>query len=222
VDVVYVMARQARSGSSTAELRYSLRTLTNLPHDRVFISGWTPDWTTNVVSVETRQGKTKWQNALDNLTAVLDDVSDEFVLMNDDFFIMEPFERIPVLHRGPIGESNRSSGYQKARNSVKAFLVEQGVAEPLSYELHIPFVYNRHLLKEALDRAEGRLVAGYQRTLYGNLHRIGGEFMDDCKVTSNSQNLDTPFLSTNESSFRSGNAGKLIREQFAEPSPYER
>jgi hypothetical protein len=221
-DVVYVMAPRPRSGSATGELRFSLRTLSNLPHDRVFISGWTPDWVQNVTSVVTRQGKSKWQNALDNLVACLDEVSDEFVLMNDDFFIMHPMARIPVLHRDTTGRGGGSGGlYQQARDAVRSILAEEGITEPVSYELHVPFVYNRTLLQETLRRAEGWQIAGFQRTLYGNLNAIGGTFMDDCKISRKQDVDDLPFLSTNDNSFRGAQVGRIIRDRFPDPSPYE-
>jgi len=221
MDVVYPVASRPRSGSATDELRFSLRSLAHIPHDRVFIAGWKPEWVKNVTHVGTVQSKGRWENAFRNMKAVLDQVSEEFVLMNDDFFIMEPFDRIPVLHRGPMGTVGQNSSYQKARANVYRIAQTAGVEEPLSYELHVPFVYDRDLLKETLGHLNGENIAGFQRSLYGNWNRIGGEYMADCKVTSNRPVPDVPFLSTSDASFRGGKIGKLIRERFPEPSPYE-
>jgi hypothetical protein len=218
MDVCYVMAECARSGSVTNELRYSLRSLVNVPHDRVVISGWTPDWAVNVKSVATRQTKTRWVNAFNNLKAALPYLSTEFLFMNDDFFVMEPFDRIPPFHRGPLGgREGKSTPYRQARESVRHILAEQGFEDPVSYELHVPIVYNRDLLADTLAYAESWLIAGYQRTLYGNLNGIGGGFMDDCKNTSD---LTSPFLSTNETAF-AGKLGRHIQQVFPDPSPYE-
>ena len=43
-DIVYVV----RPGERNEELRYSLRSLSNLPHGRVWIAGYMPKWVTGV------------------------------------------------------------------------------------------------------------------------------------------------------------------------------
>lgn len=222
MDIVYVVAAAPLSGTATDELRYSLRSLANLPHDRVFVVGWAPDWIRNVTFIQRVQGRSKFENALDNLKAALPHLSGEFVLMNDDFFIMRSFDQMPVLHRELWADWRpRNTEYQRAKQSVRAILAEEGIFDVTSYELHVPMVYHRDLLEATLRRAKGWKVAGYQRTLYGNLNRIGGSYLDDCKVTSNRFEPDLPFLSTNEASFRGGKVGELIRERFPDPSPYE-
>lgn len=223
MDIVYVVAAAPMSGSATGELRYSLRSLVNLPHDRVIIAGWKPDWIRNVTYVSTVQSKGRWENAFRNLKAALPHVSDDFVLMNDDFFIMRPVDEMPVFHGvawSPTVRA-RNTEYQRAKLSVWHICTEEGIADPVSYELHVPLPMNRHLLERSLARANGFRVAGYQRSLYGNLNRIGGSHMDDVKVISNRADMDKPFLSTNEASFKGGKVGELIRDTFPEPSPYE-
>src|SRR5690606_40360720 len=47
---------------------------------------------------------TKYQNSTANLLTACthDDVADEVIYMNDDFFILRPLDRIPHLHMGPV------------------------------------------------------------------------------------------------------------------------
>lgn len=216
-DVVYVVKAQARSGTATNELRYSLRTLANLSHGRVWIVGWKPEWVRNVEYIPTVQRLSKFVNALKNLEAVLPHVSEEFVLMNDDFYILTPQDRIPVLYR----ESwDVTSAVKQAKTSVLRFLERHGVTDPVSYELHVPFVYNRDLLVETLAKAHGVHIAGYQRTLYGNLNRIGGVSVPDPKVKGNQPFDGWPFVSTSDNTFKGG-VGQMIRQLFPEPSPFE-
>ena len=217
MDVVYPLKAQAKSGTATNEFRYSLRTLKNLPHDRVWVVGWKPDWVRNVEFIPTVQRHSKFINAFQNLQAVLPQVSDEFVLMNDDFFILTPHERIPVLYRDQWIET---SVLRSTKKSVVGFLNRQGVTDPVSYELHIPMAFNRALLSETLEKAKGVHIAGYQRTVYGNLNQIGGTPVPDCKVRGGENLVGWDFASTSERTFQ-GKVGQVIQKLFPDPSPYE-
>jgi hypothetical protein len=223
MDVVYVVGQSVGSGSITDELRYSLRSLRNLPHDRVIVAGWKPDWLSGVIHVPTVQRGNKWQNALTNLEAALPHVSGRFVLMNDDFFILEKQRRMPVLHRESWGPTNppRRTQYQQAKANVRKVLAAEGIIEVTSYELHVPMVYDRERLERMLGMVDLKLIAGYQRTLYGNLYSVGGTFMKDCKITANRLEPDGPFVSTSERTFKTGRVGQVIREMFPTASEYE-
>lgn len=225
MDYVYVVKETPTSGSATLELRYSLRSLSNLPRGEVFIAGFKPTWLRNVTHIPTVQRGTKFLNAYNNLVAALSHVGETFVLMNDDFFVMKPLSEVPVLHREKWGSSenlSRSGPYQQAKSNVGKLLKKHGIAEVTSYELHVPMVYNRDLLKDTVEKAKGTVVAGYQRTLYGNLNRIGGTFMSDCKVSSNRLDwLDWPFVSTSDRAFVGGKVGAVLKKRFPEPSIYE-
>lgn len=209
-DIVYVV----KNGDKNPELRYSLRSLTNLPHGKVWMAGGKPGWIRNVEHVPTTQRGNKFVNALKNLEAVLPQVSIEFVLMNDDFIILSPLERVPTLYMEVHGQTLA----KQALVGVRKILARHGIEDLVSYELHVPFVYNRDLLTDTLEQARGVHIAGYQRTLYGNLNRIGGTLATDVKVRNRLP--DGPFVSTSEKTFQGG-VGQMIRQLFPEPSPFE-
>src|SRR5690606_30767194 len=99
MDVVYPLPPKR---AAYEELRYSLRSLANLPHDRVFIAGGLPNWVDNVEHIETvQEWPSKYVNLCVNIaSACCDDrVSDPFILFNDDFFVMEPVEQVPARWR---------------------------------------------------------------------------------------------------------------------------
>ena len=224
MDYVYVVKETPTSGSATLELRYSLRSLRNLPRGRVFIAGFQPSWVRNVTHIPTVQRGSKLLNAYTNLVAALPHVDETFVLMNDDFFVLKPFDEMPILHREKWGESRggRGSAYQQAKGNVGKLLAKHGITDVTSYELHVPMVYNRDLFRDTVEKAKGTVVAGYQRTLYGNLNRVGGTFLADCKITSNSLDwVEWPFVSTMDRSFAGGKVGTLLKKMFPDPSPYE-
>lgn len=225
MDYVYVVKETPASGSATLELRYSLRSLRNLPRGEVFLAGFKPSWVRNVTHIPTVQRGTKFLNAYGNLLAALPYVGKTFVLMNDDFFVLKPHAEMPILHREKWGEAKGNGGggaYQQAKRGVGIVLAKAGITDVTSYELHVPMVYQRDLLREAADRAKGVPVAGYQRTLYGNLFNIGGTQVEDCKISSNRMDwLDWPFVSTSDRAFTGGKIGATLRRMFPEPSIYE-
>lgn len=232
MDVVYLV----RPGDANDELRWSLRSLSNLPHDTVWIAGHKPPWVTGVRHLPTAQTATKHANAFGNLLAALrcDDVSDEFVLMNDDFFITSPLPGIPTLHRGTVADIiadyrrmfPRGSLYTEAMQATMEWLQAQGIDEPLSYELHTPMVIDRAGLLEVIARAEDDGVdvqRFHYRTAWGNLAGVGGVKVEDCKVYTTTRRgaVPTPFASSLDATFRSGWVGRAIRRTFPNPCEYE-
>lgn len=226
-DIVYVVA----PGDDNEELRYSLRSLAaHLPHERVWIAGHRPAWVSAAVGhIDATQTGSRFQNSTGNLRAACEhpDVADEFVYFNDDFFVMQDVDQVPVLHRGPLDDviaATGSSLYRRGAVGTQLHMQRLGLAEegPLySYEIHAPLPVVKAGMLEALDAGRGLPVL-HKRTLYGNLCRIGGEQADDVKVKAyDDAGPAGPFLSTSDAAFAAGTVGKRIREAFADPCRYE-
>ena len=239
-DIVYVV----KQGETNPALRYSLRSLSNLPHGRVWIAGYKPRWVTNVEHLPLRQTRTKYENSTANLLAAAthDDVSEEFVYFNDDFFVIQPMASIPILHRGPVSHvvDYYLSKYRHRRNAgayvdgmvrTADILTGLGVDEPLSYEVHAPLPMTKTGFREAVRTASGHgITALHKRTLYGNLHGLGGEVgfpgadqEGDCKIFKDGMKWspDWPFLSSGGAVLQNGEVGRFVRSLFPDPSPYE-
>ena len=93
----------------------------------------------------------------------------------------------------------------------------------LSYELHIPMLVHREGMLKALELGTG-IHGMHNRTMYGNLMKIGGMQSNDFKVYNNDRNIDfdaLSFLSTSDRTFRYHPAGKYLLSRFPEPSVYE-
>lgn len=224
MDVVYV----CRPGQRNDELRYSLRSLANLAHDRVWIGGSCPAWVQGVQQVPVAHRRSKYEASTANLMAVAAaGVSARFVLMNDDFFLMQPLEEVPVLHRGPIADAvpdHPTLSYARRMAEMADWLKLHGHTQ-LCYEMHAPMVLERRRLLEVMNLpVEPAVRDRHKRTLYGNVWALGGERVDDFKISTQRQGFspETPFLSTTDNSFRLCAVGKHIRERFPDPSPYER
>ena len=243
MDIVYLFKESPDQGS--VELRYSLRSLKNFNHGKVFIVGEKPDWVINVEHVPVPQNGTKAQNVARNIFAASETqaISENFILMNDDFFFMkhQVFTPVlPTLHWGTMRSviqkyDERYSGeslYVNAMKGTLELLNSRGFEEPLSYELHVPMELNK--TKVRLAQKMGTEHLSQFRTFYGNYFGIGGSYMDDVKVFINPKHNDPKssanmaaylqeqsFLSVTGISFLGGPAGVYIRQQFTEKSPYE-
>lgn len=209
LDVVYPV----RPGDSNAELQYSLRALeANFPHATVWIVGYKPAWVTNVEYLPGNDQSSPRANLYWNILNAcrLPDLSDDIVLMNDDFHLTAPVQEIPVVYRGllrdHIGLPRVQRGAAWWRESLQTTLTclqAHGIAEPLSYELHTPFVVKKQLMAETLELFQHVTPDNppQWRSLYGNLHQIGGEPHADGKAYRPGP-VSVPFHSTDDASWR--------------------
>lgn len=241
MDFVYVFKEDVENGSE--ELRYSLRSLRNVPHNRVVLVGEKPDWVDKVLFIPVPQSGTKHENVTANLAAVIRDnrISDDFVLMNDDFFIMKQMDKIPNLNFGPMDKVlalydkryPEGSNYIDNMRSLYELLRGRGYAQPISYELHTPMVINRYIVQKLHQELQGERMYQF-RTYYGNYAALGGTAVEDVKVfipsihnspaynaSPESYLKSQTFLSVTGTSFRQSAAGDFIRLTFPDKSSYE-
>lgn len=221
-----------REGPVNEQLRYALRSwAANLPHGRVWLVGGRPSWAVGVEHIPTRQDGTKYRNTTRAVEAAClhPEVSDPFLLCNDDFFVLRRQEAMPVYHRGPVAQveayyATRGNGkYLRGLRQTRDLLVELGHPDPVSYELHVPLPVHKRGMLAALEVGR-HLPVLHKRSMYGNLSRIGGERMADVKVLHRAPRYDTSsgFLSTMPDSFAHGAVGAFLRQAFWQPSRYER
>jgi hypothetical protein len=227
MDVVYI----CRPGDNE-ELRYSIRSVVaNLKHDNLWVVGQKPKWYTgNFVDVPDK--RLKYINARNNLKAVIDNdkISDDFILMNDDFYIMKPVNTVEYFYSGSLESKaleaeniSSHSSYTRMFYSTLDRLSQQGINNLLSYELHVPFVMNKEKLLPIIKQK-----TTLWRSMYGNLYNVGGKQMNDVKVYSNTSkkknfdwknNLNT-YLSSQDESFELLKA-KLLNVKFPDKTMYE-
>jgi hypothetical protein len=223
-------------GNGGEELRYSLRSLSNLPHGRVWVVGQKcPKWCSDEVGfIYVRESGDKWRNLPRAILAAVrnDEVAEDFALFNDDFFVLRELEALPVYHKGPLAEA---AGYKRATGSygrgyreTEKLLRALGVTRELvNYELHVPLpvrkAWMRDVLEVGLPKFKGRVLQ--TRTLYGNVYDIGGERLPDVKVFLRKWgNPGADFVSTNDQSFadRQSPVRRAILAAFPTACEYER
>lgn len=234
MDVVYIVGPGERPW-----LRWSLRSLRNLPHNRVFIVGEQPAiLSTAAHYLPVPRHPIKWQSAVANLrrACAYGDITPDFILMNDDFFVTQPVESVTTYHRGSITDVITDvrqrvhffSKYQQGMEESRRVLSESfGIDKPVSYSLHTPFVYNKYRLLETLDKSDElrhrTVEATDTRTMYGNMWKIGGRKVRDVKISRHFPTItsELPFRSSDPWSWERSHTD-FIRDAFPDPSPYER
>jgi hypothetical protein len=228
MDLVYI----CRNGQNE-ELRYSIRSaVKNLPHDKIWVVGGKPDWYTGNY-IQVNQTKNKYANARDNLRALTEseEISESFVLMNDDFYIVNKISSIPYMHAKSLDEKIKTREDLFSGNSYNRLLratiksVSKRVDTPaIDYELHVPMVMEKKKLQHVLK------FPGLWRSIYGNIFNVGGIEIRDVKVYEKSSifypnsyrisNLTSDYLSSSDDSFEIVK-DKVLEKLFPKKSIYE-
>lgn len=234
MDIVYLV----KNCQTNEEFTYSLRSLVNIPHDKVFIVGGCPENLdkTKIIHVPIPQTGTKFQNTTKNLETICLDkrLSEDFILMNDDFFILLPTERPSVelnLCRGFIKDvyddylarnGAEMNSYAIGMRQTMIFLQDLGIDKPLSYELHIPIVMAKNGVLRAFSMPHIRNIhPGHIRSIYGNLFLKGSKVIKDVKVRHKTDHIpeNGQFLSSADNTWEY--VKPIIKGKFPQKSEYE-
>ena len=210
MDFVYI----CKDGDNE-ELRYSIRSvMASFPNAKVWLVGGRPSWYTGDF-IFIQQRSAKYINAVNNLKAICasEDISEEFVLMNDDFYIIKPIDSVETFHGGLLLDKinlykkiSQKSGYIFKLEKTFDKLRDLGLKSPLDYELHLPMIMEKKKLKITLKHGSDFLW----RSMYGNLFNVGGVQIEDVKVytegplTAKSyqiKNKEHRYLSSTDTSF---------------------
>lgn len=222
MDVVYPYI----SAPDDFELRYSLRSLVNIPHDRVIVAGDKPIVIGPAVQyVPEARVEDRYQSSTANIAAAIraGGVKAEFVVMHDDIFVLRPWV-FRHEHRGTIAEylrSGEASGqYRSYIESTRDILLAKGIADPLWFGLHTPTVYDAQRLLEMVDGFEGHRYL--LRTLYHNLHPAPAERRGDVKARLwGEPSATADILSISDDVARSRGFRRWIAARFPDRCRYE-
>lgn len=226
LDIVYFVKDVTRN----EELRYSLRSICkNMEFKRVWIFGGCPINIVPDIRVRVDQvGKTKWDKVRNMYKMVCEnkEVTDNFIMFHDDFFVMKPTDHITPLYRCTLDEhikileSKKPTAYSKLLRGCRD-AIRGDVA--LSYELHTPFIFNKRWLSDVLNAFSDCHAI---RTIYGNLYYAGqSERSNDPKVFDSKPTFDyknSQFLSTDDPVININNdIWRWLQKQFPKKSRFE-
>lgn len=230
-DIVYFVKDSAKN----EELKYSLRSVEqNLKYRNVVFYGGCPeDLRPDRHYARNQTEPSKWERVRGSLRAAClnDELTEDFWLFNDDFFILKPMsEDMPPQYNG---ELHRHIEKVKARHGGRDMdwtrrlqhlceTLEAAGKGTLNYAVHKPILINRKKALEVLDKFPDEPMF---RALYGNYWGIGGESKHDMKVLVMDYDVDKikdwEFVSTQDDSFERGTVGKYIKDKFDKKSRFE-
>lgn len=226
-DIVYIL----KEGLDPAELTYSLRSVdANFPHRKVWFVGYQPAGLfPDGRIIHTQEGHNKWQRVRSSLEVLCstEEVSEDFFLFNDDFFILNRqrgqfvnFSNGTLEKR--INDIERKYGsptkYSREMLRLRLELIIKNL-DTVSFALHLPMLMNRKALEETLKNFNTPMF----RSAYGNFNNIPYRSHVDVKIYDDTSlpDEDWEYLSTTESSFQNGKVGEFIRAMFPNPSRFE-
>lgn len=227
-DIVYIL----KNGENSDEIIYSIRSVCkNFPYRKIWIYGGRPENITPDCMVELSQtGNNKWEKVNNTLKAICknEEITPDFWLFNDDFFVMKKVRKIDYMIGGTlwaraqkIGKKfgGRDSKYSNQLKDTARILRDKGY-DRLDYALHVPMLINRKKALETLKEFKGCPMF---RSLYGNHHKVGGVIVTDVKISSEIKmpTGDETFISTDDNSFKNGKVGEYIRNAFPDKCKYE-
>ena len=248
LDFVYII----KPGEKGTELRYSLRSIAKwYPNHKIWIVGYKPIWVQDVGYLPVEQTGSKWSNSVNNIIQACkcEDISEEFILMNDDFICIKPkipLEDIIDSNHGLL--SNIAFRYirlKKSKNSwaggfIHAYqlLHDLNIEEPwYNYELHLPLRINKKKFLEVISLPEIQEFMKtkkvlHKRTIYKNYDKPEKSITlpHDVKVTKKKDtSLDLlkicGWLSTSDGilfNYKFSNLNNIIRNNLSEPCKYEK
>lgn len=227
-DIVYVL----KNDISDYELKYSLRSVCkNFIFRNIWFYGGCPDTIQPDHYIDFYQlGDNKWLKTRSMYVDIFTnpEITEDFYLFNDDFYIMRPYAQDIPKTNGSLYKQiqriekrnyNRQSAYTKRLNVTMNMLRSKRL-DIISYETHTPFLVNRRKGMDLCREFDERYIF---RSTYGNIYDIGGILEKDNKLcrVDDIPPIDVDVLSSTDTTFKNGRLGEYIRAVFNEPCRYE-
>lgn len=218
------------------ELRYSLRAVAENVKDlrNVWVIGEKPDWLTNVRYLPVKDCFDRpTKNTFHKLQSVCHepDLSENFLWLNDDFFILKPtiVADFPYFYKGVLPSGIRKSRLLAIESPVNTVnYLQFHNLTMLDYRVHCPIIFNKQRILD-LPVAENEFGVVNTRAVYGNYYKVGGiltkeNFMpvhgNVSELTAWSEKRDwcsILSLTAKQWGFR-----KFMQERFPNPSRFEK
>lgn len=227
-DIVYILKKDVKP----EELRYSLRSVcANFPYRKIWFYCGKPDGITPDEYVPFEQkGVMTWEKTTSTVEAICknNNITENFWLFNDDFYIMQPVEDMPTYYDRTLfrriqqiekRRKGASSLYSMQLRATRDALQDMGY-KTFNYAVHMPMLINR---KKGLAVIEKHPKLHMFRSVYGNVCNIGGEQHSDVKIVQKDikPKEDCDFLSTGDTPMTETEVGRFIMAKFPNPCKYE-
>lgn len=165
MDVVYILGDGSVCGDE--EIKYSVRSLVTHMVDlrNVYVVGAEPRTLPNAIHIQAADESNKfWLNAYKKTLRAceIEELSEQFILMNDDFFAVADFLGAEL----PYFAHKKMSG---------------GNSGPIAFQVHMPIRFEKELYKKMPFPAD---MNGHfsPRSFYGNIFQCPPTYTEDCIV----------------------------------------
>lgn len=227
------------SKNDNIELRYCLRGIQcHLSNVRsVYIIGERPKWISGIVwksAKDDRSSRFKERNIYNKikLACNLSEVSDNFLFMNDDHFLLDDFDatEFPYHYKCKISETmlKNSGNYRKTMNHTRKHLISIG-KEELDFDTHCPIIYNKEIFLLTFGKTDWNVNYGYGiKSMYCGINGIEGELVSDCKIQKPMSLEEIKATVKGRQYFSVGDGGlneemkRFLNELYPTKSKYER
>jgi len=235
IDVVYILGSGSTVGN--AEIKYSLRSIEKHLKDygNVFIIGERP-YFLNEKAIEIKfkdLHRNKARNIMSkiNRAAIDERVSDNFILFNDDYFLLQDVSAIgyPFYYKNNLKEaiSLNIGEYEKHLRATLQVLEEKN--KPIfNFDSHYPIIYNKEKVKKVIENYNWNVDFGYTfKSIYCNHYHVKGLHLADCKVSHQYSLEQIKAINKGRSMFSTGEKAmcqamiRYLKEMFPEKSIYE-
>lgn len=227
MDVFYPL-KTGGSKHENLELRYSLRALEKNVSGigSVFIATeHLPTWLTNVIHLPIPDDIRKvadWN--IQHKICRAEGISPDFLFMNDDHFIMQPYhvDTFPNYYHSTLDNYCRrrgKDGYGRRCINSMNWLNEHNL-KLLFFDIHYPIVYNLQRFKDLMQQIpwEKEKHGFVIKSLYGNYYHLPGTYTHDNKI--NHLPVSLPVFSTYN--YVKTSIFTYLQQRFPKKSRFER
>lgn len=220
------------------ELRYALRSwCQHLRFNKLFVvsGNQPPKWLQPDVLIKNPNQLGKVKQAYANVQVGLSDprLSRNVLIMMDDVFVLQPigdwkpnfnYNRGPLTQQWGVGTAKHGEDAYTCQVRMTHEALKKHVGVPLSFEEHAPFWCEKDKMLKIFDIFGDQLYKYLFRSLYGNIYNIQTEFKPDLKALQCSTKIPAGelFASSNDTTFRLGNVGSMVKAHFPYKCRYER
>jgi hypothetical protein len=191
IDVVYILG--AGSMWANNEIKFSLRSVEMHLQDygHIFVIGTKPHFLNSLVTEIPYKDahKNKARNIMAKIyRAACDErISSEFMLFNDDYFLLQPFSAVnyPYYYKGTLQHAVEvnTGEYEKHCLATMEILQRSGLGT-LNFDTHKPILYNKEKVKLLYSQLPHDVPFGYvAKSTYCNFYSLPGILETDCKIS---------------------------------------
>jgi hypothetical protein len=232
MDIVYPLGRQ--SLWQNQEIKFSLRSLEKhlkIKTDKVFIFGKKPDFFNEKVievPIEDSLGH-KYFNVARKIGAILTnkEISDNFLYMNDDFFLLKDYEEIPYYYSKNLKWWIDNYPKYKGKYWKQIKEVYKYFPDGKFFEIHFPIIFNKQKAYRIYQKYNLSKVAVMLRSYYCNeyINEIEIKRYNDNKVYNHDEFVNKrggSFISLTNVVATMPDVKNFLKSRFSKRSKYEK